>query len=104
MCTAEICPSPKRTKWSEICYGLFQFQFMHMKRGTVTVARIDSMRYVNHVLKRYLNFNVSNVHKRHHETYTHSESDLHTLKCNCDVRTLLACDPLDPLSSQGALK
>lgn len=77
---------------------------MRKKRGTVTVAHIDSMCFVNHVLKSYLNFNVSNVHKGHREIYTHSENDLHTLQCNFNVRKVLDCDPLDPLSSQWVLK
>lgn len=78
---------------------------MHTKQRTITMAHLaDSMRYVNHVLRSYFKRDISNVHKGHHETHTHSESDLHTLKCNCDVRKVLDCNPLDLLCSQSALK
>lgn len=40
MCTVESCPSPKREKWSEICYGLFQSHFMHTKQRTITLAHL----------------------------------------------------------------
>lgn len=72
MCTAKICPSPKINLLWIVSISVD----LNLRDSSSGSHPLDQQThgYVNHVLKSYLNCSVSNVHKVHHETYTHRQA------------------------------